>query len=132
MLNSRLITADGVLGFVRSIAGYYHLDGIRANAICPGIVETNLVGDGGWANFPRDLFTPVEMIAKVVLLLIDGAELCDANNEKVPAENTYGITVEINLDKYYIRTQYEYCDDAMRGIMESTSVENQKGGVIKA
>ena len=116
---------------MRSIAGYYHQDGIRANAICPGLVGTNLVGEGGWAGFPRHLFTPVEMIVKVVLLLVDGVELCDANNERVPAGKTYGITVEINLDKYYIRTQYDYCDDAMRGLMEATTVENQRGGVIK-
>ncbi|KAF2764545.1 NAD(P)-binding protein [Teratosphaeria nubilosa] len=121
----------GVLGFLRSIASHCRLDDIRANAICPGIVETNLVGPGGWSNFPRDLFTPVSKIVDVVLQLIDGTDLLDANGVQVPAEKAYGQAVEINLDKHYIRTVPDFCDDAMKGIMEATSVENQKGGVIK-
>ncbi|KAI9687894.1 MAG: hypothetical protein M1822_001975 [Bathelium mastoideum] len=121
----------GTVGFLRSIAGHYHLNGIRANAICPGIVRTNLVGEGGWDNFPQHLFTPIAMVTKLVLLLLDGAELCDANGTIVPAEMTYGITVEINQSNYYVRSPIEFCDDAMRDIMEATTVENQKGGVIK-
>ncbi|KAL9079603.1 MAG: hypothetical protein Q9157_001540 [Trypethelium eluteriae] len=119
------------LGFVRSIATHFHLDGIRVNAICPGVVETNLVGEGGWDNFPKHSFTPMEMVCKVVLLLVDGEGLCDANDKKVAAEKTYGVTVEICLTNYYIRTPIEFCDDAMRELMEATSVEKQKGGVIK-
>lgn len=119
------------MGLVRAIAGHYHLDGIRANAICPGIVETKLVGEGGWSNFPQHLFTPVDMIVKVVLLMVDGADLVDANGIKVSAGKTYGQTIEINLEKYYVRTPPEFCDEAMKSIMEATSVENQKGGVIR-
>jgi FKBP-type peptidyl-prolyl cis-trans isomerase 2 len=88
-------------------------------------VETNLVGEGGWSNFPRQFFTPVEMIPKVVLMLVDGVELNDAKGVKVPAEKAYGQTVEINLNNYYIRGVPEFCDDAMKAIMEATSVESE-------
>ncbi|KAK5128263.1 hypothetical protein LTR85_002930 [Meristemomyces frigidus] len=121
----------GVVGFLRAIAGHYHIDGIRANAICPGIVETNLVGEGGWANFPQHLFTPVEMIVKVVLSMLDCDAMVDANGVTLPADKIYGQTVEINLHNYYIRTPPAFCDSAMESIMEATSVEKQKGGVIR-
>lgn len=115
---------------MRAIAGHFHLDGIRANAICPGIVPTNLVDRDGWANFPQELFTPVEMISKTVLQLVDGEDMADANGNKVPGQLLYGKAVEINRGNIYFRGQVEYCDDAMRKVMEATSVDNQVGGVL--
>ncbi|KAI7536397.1 hypothetical protein KC331_g11498 [Hortaea werneckii] len=122
----------GVLGLLRAIAKRMQLEGIFANAICPGIVETNLVGDGGWVGFPQDLFTPADMVSKTVLHLVDGKDdLIDANGVKVSAEKLYGLSVEINLTNIYIRTSPEFCDEPMRKIMEATDPEQQKGGVIK-
>ena len=131
MVTTLTFRADGVVGFLRSIAAPYHLDGIRANVICPGIVETNLVGEGGWSNFPRDVFTPVEMISKVVLMLVDGIALHDSSGKHVEPEQAYGQTVEISLDKYYLRSTPDFCDEAMRKVMAATSPEVQQGGVIK-
>lgn len=124
---SRLV---GILGFMRAIAGHFHLDGIRANAICPGIVSTNLVDKDGWASFPQELFTPVEMISQTTLKLVDGVDMVDANGNKVPSHLLYGKAVEINRGSFYFRDQAEYCDDTMRRIMEATSVDNQIGGVL--
>lgn len=108
------------------------LEGIFANAICPGIVETNLVGEGGWVGFPPNLFTPAESITKTVLHLVDGKnDLIDANGIRVPAQKLYGLSVEINLEKIYVRTPPDFCDEPMRNIMEATDPEQQKGGVIK-
>ncbi|CAK4033714.1 Levodione reductase [Lecanosticta acicola] len=122
----------GVLGFGRATAKRLSQEGIRVNMICPGIVETNLTGEGGWAGFPPGLFTPVENVSNTVLHLVDGEkDLVDANGSKVPADQLYGLSVEINLDRIYIRTIPEFCDDAMRGIMEATDPEKQKGAVIK-
>lgn len=115
---------------MRAIAGHFHLDGIRANAICPGIVPTNLVDKEGWANFPQELFTPVEMISQTTLKLVDGVDMIDANGNKVPAHLLFGKAVEINRGNFYFRDQVEYCDDAMRKIIEATSVDNQVGGVL--
>ena len=115
---------------MRAIAGHFNLEGIRANAICPGIVPTNLVDKDGWANFPQDLFTPIEMISKVVLKLIDGMDMVDANGKEVPANLTYGQAVEISLENFYFRDQHEFCDDAMKKVIEATHVDNQIGGVL--
>lgn len=115
---------------MRAIAGHFHLDGIRANAICPGIVPTNLVDKDGWANFPQDLFTPIEMISAVVLKIVEGVDMVDANGNNVPGNMVYGKAVEISGGNYYFRNQHEYCDDAMRKVIEATSVDNQVGGVL--
>ncbi|KAI5361420.1 Putative short-chain dehydrogenase/reductase SDR, NAD(P)-binding domain superfamily [Septoria linicola] len=122
----------GVLGFGRAISNKLYFEGIRVNIICPGIVETNLTGEGGWAGFPPGLFTPAEQITKTVLQLVDGKEdVIDANGTKVTADRLYGLSVEINLDNIYFRSIPEFCDDAMRSIMEATDPEKQKGAVIK-
>jgi NAD(P)-dependent dehydrogenase (short-subunit alcohol dehydrogenase family) len=122
----------GVLGFGRSIATTLFREGIRVNVICPGIVETNLTGEGGWTGFSPGLFTPVERICKTVLQLVDGREdVVDADGIRVPAGELYGLAVEINLDRIYVRSIPEFCDEAMRDIMEATDPEKQKGAVIK-
>ncbi|KAK4505171.1 hypothetical protein PRZ48_003134 [Zasmidium cellare] len=122
----------GVLGFGRSIANKLALEGIRVNVICPGIVETNLTGEGGWAGFPPGLFTPAEMISKTVLQLVDAKEdFVDAYGATYSKSKLYGLAVEINKDKAYVRGIPEFCDDEMKSIMEATDPEKQKGAVIK-
>lgn len=102
------------------------------NVICPGIVETNLTGEGGWVGFPRELFTPASQITKTVLALVDGGgELVDNYGQRFSADRLYGLAVEINLDRIYVRHQHEFCDEEMGRIMKATEPENQKGAVIK-
>ena len=69
-------TKHFVIGFVRSVAPQLAARGIRINAICPGIVDTPLLGDDGRAaleaaGFP--LLQPEE-IADVVGLALASSE----------------------------------------------------------
>ena len=123
---------DGVVGFGRAIANRFFQEGIRVNSICPGIVETNLTGEGGWAGFPPDLFTPASDISTNVLRLVDGNEpLTDDFGTTIPVGKLYGLALEINKGRIYARSIPEFCDDDMRRIMEATDPEKQKGAVIK-
>ena len=94
-------------------------------------MRTNIVDKVGWDTFPQHLFTPIETVTNAVLLLLDGMELCDANDKKIPEEKTYGVTLEISRNSYYIRTPIEFCDETTEAIMGATSVEIQKGGIIR-
>jgi len=107
-----------VLGFMRSISPiYYKSDGIRVNAVLPGTVKTNLLTKAEWAQFPEEYFTPVEKIVEAVLIFVDG---------KDDTEKGKGITVmngkaiECSGKNHFYRDQYEYCDEPMRIVMEST------------
>ena len=123
---------------MRSIApSFWHNDGIRVNAICPGIVQTNLVDPKGWAAFPPHQFIALETIARVVLMLLQAHDGDQARNGMVDATGTfiaaaqgYGRAVEISGDSFYFREAPDFCDQGMREIMAATVVENQVGGVL--
>lgn len=126
---------------MRSIApSFWHNDGIRVNAICPGIVQTNLVDPKGWAAFPSHQFIALETIARVVLMLLDPVGtgtgtgtangMVDATGTFIPASQGYGRAVEISGDSFYFREAPDFCDQGMREIMAATVVENQVGGVL--
>jgi NAD(P)-dependent dehydrogenase (short-subunit alcohol dehydrogenase family) len=111
-------TKHAVVGFVRSIAPwYYHKAGIRVNALCPGVVKTNLLSSAEWANFPDEYFTLVDRVADTVVTLVEG---------KDEGVNVLQIkTVEISGRKHYYREAVEYCDEAHEngyGINEYRSV----------
>ncbi|KAF2018324.1 15-hydroxyprostaglandin dehydrogenase [Aaosphaeria arxii CBS 175.79] len=107
-------TKHAVVGFMRSIAPlYYKTAGIRVNAICPGTVKTNLLTSDEWKNFPEEYFTPVEKIAKVVVMLVAGED--DGKGR--------GKAVEVCGWKHYYREQVDYCDEAMKAVMGATDIE---------
>lgn len=115
---------------MRAIAGHFRLEGIRVNAICPGIVRTGLLDTQGWSGFPQDMFTPVENIAGRVCDLIDGNDMTDSKGVHVPGAKLYGQAVEINLKNFYFRSQHDFSDADMEKVMMATSVENQIGAVL--
>ncbi|KAJ5698365.1 hypothetical protein N7462_000370 [Penicillium macrosclerotiorum] len=127
----------GVVGFMRSIAQHFIADGVRVNAICPGIVRTNLVDQNGWASFPQDRFTEMSSVVRVVLQLVDGGEpsgqgLSDTPGSHLPASKLYGLAVEISDSGVYFRDQHEFCDEGMREVMAATVLENQVGAILNA
>lgn len=117
----------GVIHFMRSIAPTLRQkDGIRAHAVCPGTVRTNLLLASEWEAFPASFFTPMSKIASTVVMLEQGGvDLTDSTGKTVPAGRDYGLAVEINGQNYYFRDQLPWCDDAMRQVMEATSVDAQ-------
>ncbi|KAL6706986.1 hypothetical protein ACN47E_004936 [Coniothyrium glycines] len=114
-----------VVQFNRAITVAYHHEGIRTFATCPGTINTGLLSQEEWKSFPREYFTPVEMVVDVVERLIDGGEMEDAKGKKVGEEANWGLTVEVNGDSFYFREQPEWCNDNMRKMMESTSMTKQ-------
>jgi NAD(P)-dependent dehydrogenase (short-subunit alcohol dehydrogenase family) len=58
------VAKHGVIGLTRSIAVYYGNEGIRCNAVCPGVTDTNIVTDPSTLD-PRGL--------EVVMSVVGGA-----------------------------------------------------------
>lgn len=123
-------TKHAVVGFMRSISPYfYHKAGIRVNAICPGTVKTNLLSSKEWENFPEEYFTPVEKIADVVCILVDGKDdgkgrgYVDGERKKEELGILNGKAVEISGSKHYYREAVEYCDEGMARVMGATNIE---------
>lgn len=97
----------GVVGFVRSIAGKsFASDKIRVNAICPGIVRTNILPDQVFEAFPESTLTPTTKIADVLMMLVDGKD-----GEYV------GQTVEVFREKHWFRKQVDFCAPEMAALM---------------
>lgn len=117
-------TKHAVLGFMRSIAPYfYHRAGIRVNAICPGVVKTNLLSAAEWANFPDEYFTPVTKIGEIVGMLVEGVDGEEGKGEGV----LNGKAVEISGRRHYYRDAVGFCDEGMEKVMGATNVEVLKG-----
>jgi NAD(P)-dependent dehydrogenase (short-subunit alcohol dehydrogenase family) len=83
-------TKHFLVGFVRSVAPQLEERGIRINAVCPGIVDTPLLGDAGRrledAGFP--LLSPQAVAAAVAAALESGttgqAWVCQPGREPEP------------------------------------------------
>jgi NAD(P)-dependent dehydrogenase (short-subunit alcohol dehydrogenase family) len=116
-------TKHGVLGFMRSIAPqFWRGDHVRVNAVLPGTVRTNLLSKQEWSTFPQEYFTPVEKIVEVVLMFVDGKDPVKGGDQGV----LKGKAVECCGVNHYYRDQPEYCDEAMRAVMQSTDIVELK------
>ncbi|KAK5681909.1 hypothetical protein LTS10_006443 [Elasticomyces elasticus] len=98
----------GIIGFVRSVARrYWDGDKIRVNAICPGLMRTNILPDAVFTMFPEDSLTPVENVVEVVKMLL-------------VSEKYVGQTVEVFGKQHWFRKQMEYCEPGMAAMMGVT------------
>jgi NAD(P)-dependent dehydrogenase (short-subunit alcohol dehydrogenase family) len=84
------LTKHAVVGFVRSVAPQLHARGITINAVCPGVVDTPLVGEGRErlreAGFP--MIAPEEIAAAVFECMVGAATgtcvVCQPGREAEP------------------------------------------------
>ncbi|OJJ87293.1 uncharacterized protein ASPGLDRAFT_120159, partial [Aspergillus glaucus CBS 516.65] len=115
-------TKHDVLGFTRSIVMRCWEEGIRVNALCPGIVRTGLVSDEFWDTyFKPEQFCPMELMVEVTLLLVDGSEIVDSKGKKVSAGEVYGQTLETSGSNFYLREHLECCDDIAKGVVDGAN-----------
>ncbi|KAH6628987.1 hypothetical protein C7974DRAFT_453487 [Boeremia exigua] len=110
----------GVLGFMRAIAPRLNKEGIRTNAICPGVVATNLMTDDDFEHYPSDYFTPLEAVTYTVLQVVDNQDMEDATGVKLCGDDVFGKAIEINVRNIYFRAQPDWCDSVMPLVMAAT------------
>jgi len=122
----------GVIHLNKAISFSYHLEGIRTYATAPGTIKTNLMSGDEWKSFPDKYFTPMSTLVKAVTHVVDGGDLEDSTGRKIKAEEAYGLTVEVNKDKFYFREKNKFCDADMEAMMKFTSMENQLSRIEKS
>lgn len=129
----------GVVGFMRSISRAYFKEGVRVNAICPGVVKTGLLSMMEWEHFPEKYFTDIESIVRAVGMLVDGGEGQDLKERRVESDGSlgggdgdegtgsrgkmWGQAVEISGRNWYLRGPPKWCDEGMRRVMDATDTE---------
>lgn len=119
-------TKHGVVGFMRGIAPYYRAKhGIRVNAICPGIVRTQLLSQAEFDLFEDDVYTPVEKVASVVGMLVQGRDDGtgrlgkEVQDREGALDVLSGWAVEISGNKHYYRGHVEFADGRMEECMRA-------------
>lgn len=105
---------------MRAVAPRLASEGIRANAILPGVVATNLMTEEDFEHYPPEYFTPLEAVTGTVLQIVDGLDMSDAKGRTVRGANVYGQAVEINMNSIYFRDQPDWCDEAMSHVLAAT------------
>jgi NAD(P)-dependent dehydrogenase (short-subunit alcohol dehydrogenase family) len=88
------LTKHAVVGLVRALGPQLEEKGITINAVCPGIVDTPLVGEDAKAFLEAAGFPviPAAQIAEAVVACMEGVEtglpwVCQAGREKVAYEH---------------------------------------------
>ncbi|KAI1077103.1 hypothetical protein F5B20DRAFT_593131 [Whalleya microplaca] len=124
----------GVVGLTRAISRQLYVsEGIRVNAICPGIIKTGLMGTEEWSIYPDEMFTTVEKVAQRVLMLIDGEDNVTAEKTRIDREVPekkgvlWGEVVEISGNNHYYREMPKYCDELMERVIEGTYIAELPG-----
>lgn len=79
-----------------------------------------------YESFPEEYLTPVETIVSTVNTLVRGGSITDARGREVPAEDNYGLAVEVFGKDFFIRDQMELISDGVRQVCEAASLENQR------
>ena len=120
----------GVVGFMRSISKHFwENDRIRVNAICPGVVKTNLLTQREWQNFPEEYFTPVDKIVQGVLILVDGKDETTVEKTRIDSIQSekkgilWGEAMEFSGWNHYYRIAPAFCDEGMKAVMKATDIE---------
>lgn len=113
---------------MRSVAPRYKQLGIRVNLLAPGAVRTPIVPAGAWDAMPDDVFTPLGLVAEVVLKLAGGEEgegFVDSAGVRVAPEDLYGQAVVASGRRFYVHPEPEYCDDVVARTVRATKGEGE-------
>ncbi|KAJ6256447.1 15-hydroxyprostaglandin dehydrogenase [NAD(+)] [Drechslerella dactyloides] len=96
-----------LVNFTRSVAETFREDGIRVNAICPGLVPTAIFPGKLTDFFPEEYITPVSTIVA-------------AYDKFITDETLAGKVVECSQDRHFFRDRPEYPNESQRWMHEES------------
>ncbi|KAJ5617872.1 Glucose/ribitol dehydrogenase [Penicillium hordei] len=108
-------TKHALVGFTRSVGERLWEEGVRVNALCPGVVETPLLADETFcAIFPRELFVPMDVVTGVVSQLLSGVDMVDAKGMRVAGDEIHSRAVHVSGKSFLFIEKPEIHDEQTR------------------
>ncbi|KAJ5719168.1 hypothetical protein N7493_007623 [Penicillium malachiteum] len=101
----------GLVGFTRSVGKELWEEGVKVNAICPGVVITPLLTPEMKAIYAEKIRIPMENVTGIVLKILSGNQVTDSKGVRVPGEELYSQVILIVGKNYYFVDHPEYFDE---------------------
>ncbi|KAJ5636714.1 uncharacterized protein N7484_010027 [Penicillium longicatenatum] len=111
-------TKHGLVGFTRSIGKKLAEEGVKVNAICPGVVETSLLTPELKAIFGKSL-VPISNVTDVVMGILSGNEVVDSKGVIVSGEDLHSRTILISGKNHYFVEMPGIYDEESRITLEA-------------
>lgn len=106
---------DAIIGFTRSVGERLWEEGVRVNALCPGVVETPLLAvEEFYALFSREILIPMAVVTGVVLQLLSGEAMTDARGTRVAGDEMHSRAVHVSGKNFLFIEKPEIYDEQTR------------------
>ncbi|KAG0153240.1 hypothetical protein PDIDSM_5090 [Penicillium digitatum] len=108
-------TKHAIIGFTRSVGERLWEEGVRVNALCPGVVETPLLAvEEFYALFSREILIPMAVVTGVVLQLLSGEAMTDARGTRVAGDEMHSRAVHVSGKNFLFIEKPEIYDEQTR------------------
>ncbi|KAJ5791721.1 uncharacterized protein N7518_008732 [Penicillium psychrosexuale] len=108
-------TKHALIGFTRSVGERLWEDGIRVNALCPGVVETPLLSNEAFnAIFSREILIPIDVVTGVVSELLSGADMVVAKGMRVAGNEMHSRALHVSGKSFLFIEKREFHDEQSR------------------
>ncbi|OQE38890.1 hypothetical protein PENCOP_c007G03442 [Penicillium coprophilum] len=94
-------TKHALVGFTRSVGERLWEEGVRINALCPGVVETPLFSVEAFTSiFPREIFIPMSVVTGIIAQLLSGGDMVDAKGMRVAGEEMHSRAIHVSGENF--------------------------------
>lgn len=103
---------DALVGYTRSVGKRLWAEGIRVNAICPGVVETPLltISDEYNSFFPKEVYIQMHIVTGVVSQLLSGTDIVDGKGMRVGNDEMHSRALHISGKTFFFIEKPEIYD----------------------
>ncbi|KAJ5746590.1 hypothetical protein N7520_011772 [Penicillium odoratum] len=107
-------TKHAMVGFTRSVGKKFWEEGVKVNAICPGVVETPLLTPEIKSFYGDELVIPMPDVTDVVMEVLSGNEMVDSKGMVVSGEDLHSRAILISGKNHYFVEMPEIYDVKIR------------------
>ncbi|GLB22590.1 hypothetical protein AtubIFM61612_003164 [Aspergillus tubingensis] len=104
-------TKHALVGFTRSVGKQLWNEGVKVNAICPGVVITPMITPELKAYFSEKVLITPSDVTNVILKLISQDDVTDSKGTFVSRDQLHSQAILVSGEKYYCVDMPEYFDE---------------------